>query len=211
MHWLGAVMPRHEYTMLIGSALIVVRLTVTQLDIKRAAAWMRDGQILAYPTEAVWGLGCDPLNQQAVQQILDLKTRPVDKGVILIAASIEQVEPLLVGLTAQQRDQVVSSWPAPLTWLLPLSPSVPTWICGAHDRVAVRVSAHPVVQALCLAFGGPIVSTSANPAGQVEARTADQVHAYFGSAVPCVAGEVGGALQPSQIKDALTGQVLRGA
>lgn len=177
-----------------------------------AAQFLRAGQVLAYPTEAVWGLGCDPFNQQAVEHILRLKQRPVEKGVILIAANVAQVERYLVGLTAEQYQQVVSSWQPDQganTWLVPLTSEIPTWISGLHDRVAIRVSQHPVVQALCLAYGGAIVSTSANPAGAEPARTAAQIQHYFADQVPCVAGEVGQLARPSVIRDATTGQVLR--
>lgn len=180
-----------------------------RLNMLAAAEHLRAGQVLAYPTEAVWGLGCDPYQQAAFEKILHLKQRPIEKGVILIAANVQQVEPFLSALTATQRAQVLNSWPAAITWLLPLTDAVPPWICGQHDRVAVRVSAHPTVQALCLAFGGALVSTSANLAGQAEARTAEQVFDYFADAVPCVAGEVGTATRPSRICDAVTGQILR--
>ncbi|MEY4515797.1 MAG: hypothetical protein RL180_143 [Pseudomonadota bacterium] len=183
---------------------------IPRINAATAAQAMRAGGVVAYPTEAVWGLGCDPYQPDALGQILQLKQRPVEKGVILIAATLAQVAPLLAGLTPAQRAMVEASWPAAVTWLVPLTDAVPAWISGQHDRVAVRVSAHPWVQALCLAFGGPIVSTSANPAGHREARTAQEVQHYFASAVPCLDGEVGGAGQPSQIRDAMTGAVLRG-
>jgi len=177
-----------------------------------AAQSLRVGQVIAYPTEAVWGLGCDPFDQAAVQRILQLKQRPVEKGVILIAANLAQVERYLIGLTAAQYQTVVDSWQpnqGANTWLVPLTPEIPTWISGMHDRVAIRVSQHPVVQALCLAYGGAIVSTSANPAGEEPARTAVQIQQYFADQVPCVSGEVGQLARPSVIRDAVTGQMLR--
>mgnify|MGYP000007508728 CR=1 FL=1 len=180
-----------------------------RIQIDTAVQALQQGQVIAYPTEAVWGLGCDPDQQAAFEQILTLKQRPIEKGVILIAASVEQVEPFLAGLTPEQRQTVLSSWPAPLTWLVPLTPAVPTWISGQHDRVAVRVSSHPIVTAICEAFGGVIVSTSANPAGLDSARSADEVMQYFGQTVPCTIGEVGNATRPSTIKDAVTGMVIR--
>ena len=183
-----------------------------QLSVIQAVAAMQAGQVVAYPTEAVWGLGCDPFNQAAVAEILRLKQRSVDKGVILIAASIAQVEPYLVGLTAEQYQRVVDSWSddhGANTWLVPLTTKIPAWISGVHDRVAIRVSRHPTVQALCLAYGGAIVSTSANPATENAARTAAEVVAYFADQVPCVVGEVGQLARPSVIRDVITGQVVR--
>lgn len=183
-----------------------------RLSVIQAVATIQAGQVVAYPTEAVWGLGCDPFNQAAVAEILRLKQRSVDKGVILIAATVAQVEPYLHGLTAEQYQRVVDSWlpeQGANTWLVPLSPSIPAWICGAHDRVAIRVSQHPIVQALCVAYGGAIVSTSANPATENAARTAAEVQAYFGTQVPCMIGEVGQLARPSVIRDVITGQVVR--
>ena len=183
-----------------------------QLSVIQAVAAMQAGQVVAYPTEAVWGLGCDPFNQAAVAEILRLKQRSVDKGVILIAASIAQVEPYLVGLTAEQYQRLVDSWSddhGANTWLVPLTAEIPAWISGVHDRVAIRVSRHPTVQAVCLAYGGAIVSTSANPATENAARTAAEVVAYFADQVPCVVGEVGQLARPSVIRDVITGQVVR--
>lgn len=179
-----------------------------------AVAALRDGQVVAYPTEAVWGLGCDPWNEQAVLQILHLKQRPVEKGVILIAADIEQVEPFLVLLTSEQKQKVIASWldetaPA-MTWLVPLTDNVPKWISGEHPQVAVRVTKHVQTQALCRAFGKPIVSTSANPNAEPSAVDAAMVRQYFADRVFIFEGATGGATQPSVIRDVETGQVLRG-
>ncbi len=179
-----------------------------------AVAALRDGQVIAYPTEAVWGLGCDPWNEQAVLNILQLKQRPIEKGVILIAADIEQVEPFLQSLTIEQRQQVIASWldaSAPATtWLVPLTADIPKWISGEHPQVAVRVTKHHQTQALCRAFGRPIVSTSANPSGEPSAIDSGMVRAYFDGQVFVFDGATGGATQPSVIRDVGTGTVLRG-
>lgn len=175
-----------------------------------AAHHVANGGVIAYPTEAVWGLGCDIHNALAVGRILQLKRRSVDKGLIVIAASMEQVLPYLQGLTPAQMDQLSDSWPAPLTWLVPKNRHVPDWISGRFESVAIRVSAHPVVQALCKLYGGPIVSTSANPQSLPAATTALDVHRYFGRQLDAVApGVVGKRRQPSQIRDLLTDKVLR--
>jgi len=113
----------------------------------------------------VCGFGCDPDNAAAVLQLLTLKQRDLAKGLLLVAATIEQLEPYLTALSAAQLQRLRSSWPAPLTWLVPNHGVAPDWICGSHSGVALRVSAHPLVAKLCRAFGGPLVSTSANPAG----------------------------------------------
>ena len=170
---------------------------------------LQSGAVIACPTEAVWGLSADPGSEPAVQQILDLKQRPVEKGLILVAAAEAQLEFLLSDLAPEQRALLHASWPGPNTWLVPHGGRVPSWVCGSHATVAVRVSDHPGVAQLCDAFGGPLVSTSANPAGADPAMNAAQVRAYFGdSAVHIVPGELGGSGRPSQIRD-LAGNIIR--
>ncbi len=121
-------------------------------------------------TEAVWGLSCDPANEAAVLRLLAMKERPVEKGLILVGADMAQFDWLLGDLDGASRSKLELSWPGATTWLVPHQGRVPDWICGEFDTVAVRVSAHPTVQALCRAFGGPLVSTSANIGGAQPAR-----------------------------------------
>lgn len=167
--------------------------------------------MIAYPTEAVWGLGCDPWDAQAVERILELKQRPMDKGVILVASSVEQVRFLLDPLPPELQTEAERHWPGPVTCLLPdVRQQVPEWVRGRHHSIAVRVSAHPVVRALCEAVGHPLVSTSCNPAGRQPARHVWQVRKYFGDALDwLVPGALGGNRQPSRIIDIATGQRLR--
>lgn len=180
------------------------------LRLKAAVSALRDGGVIACPTEAVWGLSCDPNNEEAVAYLLALKGRPVGKGLILVAADQRQVDFLLSGLTQQQRQTVCASWPGPTTWLVPHLGQVPVWISGEHTTVAVRVSDHPLVSALCTAWGGPLVSTSANPAGARPAREAFQVQRYFGDSLDFVlAGKVGPNARPTTIRDARNGSVIR--
>ena len=177
-----------------------------------AAALMRAGGVVAYPTEAVWGLGCDPFNETAVLRLLAVKQRSVDKGVILVGASLAQFEGLLAWdrLPRDRVESVQAQWPGPRTWIVPATPRVPAWITGTHDGVAVRVSDHPVVIALCEAFGGPVVSTSANLAGEAPAFTFDTFSGAVLSRVDGVlAGETGGLRAPTAIRDAATGTELR--
>lgn len=170
--------------------------------IRQAARILRAGGIIAYPTEAVWGLGCDPFNPQAVERLLEIKRRPEHKGLILAAGSESQIAGLLAPLSEAQRTRLAATWPGPNTWLLP-DPDyrVPHWIKGRHSGVAVRVSAHPLVQALCNAFGGPLVSTSANISSAPPARSATKVRAYFGCDIDfLVDGPLGGLEKPTTIR-----------
>lgn len=182
------------------------------LTVPAAAGLLRRGGVLAYPTEAVWGLGCDPFDEAAVLRLLALKQREVDKGLILIAASLAQFDGLLdwEALPRERRAEVVASWPGPHTWIVPATPRVPRWITGAHDGVAVRVSAHPGVVALCTAFDAPLVSTSANPAGAAAPTTLAGFDPGLRAAVDGIlAGDTGGRDRPSDIRDARSGARLR--
>ena len=168
------------------------------------------GGVIAYPTESVWGLGCDPANERAVMRLLALKNRPVSKGLILVASALEQLEWLLSGLDDSQYERLAASWPGPITWLVPHRDLVPRWITGDHDTVAVRVSAHPGVGALCRAWGGVLVSTSANPAGSAPALNQLQIRRYFGDSLDFVVpGHVGGQSRPSSIRDLVSGRTIR--
>ncbi|MFT4996698.1 MAG: L-threonylcarbamoyladenylate synthase [Chitinophagales bacterium] len=168
------------------------------------------GGVIAYPTEAVWGLGCDPFNEIAVRRLLVLKSRPETKGLILIADTIEVFEPLLEGITTEQRQKLAESWPGPNTWLVSHGNLLPAWIVGEYSTVAIRVSAHPTVKKLCHAFGGPVVSTSANPSGKPPALDSASVKGYFGEQLDGILeGSVGGAKNPSTIRNLITDQVIR--
>ena len=178
-----------------------------------AAAAMRAGGVVAYPTEGVWGLGCDPFDEAAVLRLLALKQRSVDKGLILVAADVAQFDGLAgwEALPPGRFDEIAASWPGPNTWIVPATARVPRWITGAHAGVAMRASAHPVVAALCRAFGDAIVSTSANPAGAPAPRRLAELDPALRAAVDgVVEGETGGRDRPSDIRDALTGALLRG-
>lgn len=185
--------------------------SLSDLEFKTACDALARGGVIAYPTEAVWGLGCDPANADAVQRILKLKNRPAAKGLIVVAADMDQVADLLEPLDTTQLDQLRATWPGPVTWIIPDPRGVFShWVKGEHPSIAVRVSAHPVVQQLCLEFGGPIVSTSANIAGQAEIRDRSELVVTFAEIIDCIVpGELGSAATVSEIRDLVTGAKLR--
>lgn len=181
-------------------------------DIANALAALRNGGVIAYPTEGVWGLGCDPRDEAAVLRLLTLKQRDVAKGLILIASSEAQLAPFIdaASLADAQLVEVRASWPGPNTWIVPASKDAPRWITGAHDGIAVRVTAHPLVRALCDGFGGALVSTSANIASEPSPRTRAELDPRIVAGVDAVTdGETLGRAQPSTIRDTRSGTTLR--
>ena len=177
--------------------------------VQQAAREIRAGAVIAYPTEAVWGLGCDPWDEDAVYRLLAIKGRSVEKGVILVADNIRQFDFLFEDYPQDWLDKMSSTWPGPNTWLVPHRGLLPAWITGQHDSVAVRVSDHPLVRELC-ALVGPLVSTSANPQGSPPARSRLRVEQYFRGQVDLVlGGALGGRKSPSVIRDLRSGEVVR--
>jgi len=166
---------------------------------------LQQGNVIAVPTEAVYGLSVDPRNERAVQKLLDLKKRNPEKGFILVASHASQLESFIEDLP----ENILSTWPGPITWVVPAKNSVSILLRGKHQTIAVRVTSHPVLSALCSAFDGPLVSTSANPEGLLPAMSEQEVRDYFGDDILIVAGELGGLDKPTEIRDARTGAVIR--
>lgn len=171
---------------------------------------MRDGGILACPTEGVWGLACIASNDDAVQRTIDLKERSATKGLIIIGADYAQVSPLLATPEPAWKSRMDSSWPGPMTFVAPAARDVSPLLTGGRLTLAVRVSDHPVLAALTRQLGEPIVSTSANLSGERPLKTAAAIRRVFGDRIDgIVAGELGGRRKPTDIMDVRTGRRLR--
>ncbi len=179
-------------------------------QLEAACQSLARGGVVAYPTEGVFGLGCDPHDTATVQRILALKERPVHKGLILIADRADALVDWLGPIDVPMWQRVAQTWPGPVTWLMPAAATTPREVRGDHNTVAVRVTAHETAAALCRTWGGPLISTSANLAGGQPARSATEVNAIFGDAVDVVVdAPVGGRQAPTPIRDARTGETLR--
>lgn len=182
---------------------------LSPFKIHLASRALKQGRLIAYPTEAVYGLGCDPYNTKALQQLLHLKQRPIEKGLILVAAEFSQLQPF-VDVDANMLARIMLSWPGPTTWVLPAQAWVPKLLKGEHNTLAVRVSAHPIIQALCRDYRGAIVSTSANISQQSPARSVLDLHQKLPYHALCIIpGHCPQKAQPTAIYDAVTGQCLR--
>lgn len=176
-----------------------------------AADVLRRGGVVAHPTEGVWGLCCDPADAAAIRRLLAIKRRHWREGLILVAADAAVFAGLLRPLQPSVRELVESSWPGPVTWIVPHHGKVTRWVCGEHPGVALRVTAHAQFSALCRRFGGALVSTSANRSGLPPVSGAMAVRSALGVGVDYVLdGRLGGNDAPSTIVDASTLNVVRG-
>ena len=178
--------------------------------LQEASRVLRRGGVVAYPTEGVYGLGCNPRTARAVHEVLRLKRRSWRQGLILIGADWRHLELWVDQSNESAIARARATWPGPYTWLLPARSSTPPWLRGEHDTIAVRITAHPLAAALCRHLQGALVSTSANLHGRPPALGAAQVRRLFGGRVDYVLpGRLGGLKGPTEIRDARTGELVR--
>lgn len=186
----------------------------TNQSIEQAVRAVAQGGVIAYPTEAVFGIGCDPHHLIALERILQIKGRDAGKGLILIAHDQAQLTGFMAPVEASWQKQFDQYWPGPVTFIVPvcndLSPALSRILTGQRDTIAVRVSDHPVVRRLCRDCDTALVSTSANRSGKDALRSASQVHQEFGTQLSVVVdAPVGDQINPSRIIDIRDGTVLR--
>ena len=180
-----------------------------QINIRTLAAHFRRGGLIAYPTEYCYGLGCDPRNRAAVIRLLKLKRRPQHKGLILIAGKFRHIEPYLQSQPLSAQETLRRDGAQSITYLMPAKPSVPRWLRGSHDTLAVRLTAHRQAAALCNALNSALVSTSANLSGHRPLRTYAQCQRQFGGRVMVLPGRVGRNKKPSTIRAWSSGKIVR--
>ena len=177
--------------------------------LRQAVNTLNKGDVIAYPTEAVYGLGCDPWNASAVQKLLDIKQRTWQKGLIIIAADFDQLQDFIAPISTQELQLLESSWPGPTTWLLPKSNHCPAYLSGLHETIAIRVTAHKQTAELCRQFKGAITSTSANMTGMKPAKTIRQIRWNLINIGFVLPGQCVGSQQPTEIRELQTGKRLR--
>jgi L-threonylcarbamoyladenylate synthase len=181
-----------------------------QPDYDYAINCLRAGGIIAYPTEGVYGLGCDPFNETAVNRVLSLKQRSSQQGLILIAAAWSDIAHLIQPLSPEQLAQAFTPHAEPITWIFPASDKTPPWIHGQHHTIALRLTTHPEAKTLCQQYGQALVSTSANIHGQPTLTHSAAIQQQWHNAIDYILpGRVGGLNKPSQIRDIITGEILR--
>ena len=178
-------------------------------DCAGAISCLKSGGIIAYPTEAVYGLGCDPYNQDSVKKITQIKKRESNKSYILVASELNQLTNLIN--INNLSEEVLDSWPGHSTWLIKPKKNIPSWLIdNENGLIAIRISSHPEIVELCQFFKNPIISTSANISGNKVLKNHQDVERILGSYLDyLVLGNIGEYPEPSMIKDMKTGKVIR--
>ncbi len=180
----------------------------------QAAGVIKAGGLIAYPTETIWGLGCDPWNEQAVSRLSLLKKRPQEKSFLMIASDISQLKRLLLHLTPSLIERLQSSYQnQPTTWLIP-DPDhwIPGYVKRGYQTIAVRISSHPFVKGLCESLNQPIISTSVNHHGKRPMNDPDIIKNELGESIDFIVPKqdpLDMLGKPSVLIDLLTLQQLR--
>lgn len=179
------------------------------IDLNDALALLHAGQVVAVPTESVYGLSVDPRQESALRALINLKARDPSKGFILVSHTLEALSPWIEPFTPEMALRILPTWPGPYTWIVPAKPNVPSLLRGKHNTLAVRITAHPVLRDLCKSFGGALVSTSANREGEPPARSVEALLQAFHVCPAVMAGELGDLSSPTRIIDGVTGEFVR--
>lgn len=182
---------------------------MTVVSIKQGIEDLKAGKVIAYPTEAVYGLGCDPNNKEAIKQVIALKKRTLDKGLIIVGGKFSHLSPYIALKEDELPNDIQASWPGPNNWLLPANINAQPLLRGQYETQAVRISQHPVIQALCALYQQGIVSTSANKSNQQPCNTIEELHNIFGKELSVVEGELGKAKQTCSIRHYASKQKIR--
>ena len=178
--------------------------------VREAVRRIANGGIIAYPTETLYGLGCDPFNGLAVLRLLELKQRGIEQGLILVASHFGQVESLLAAMPPAARKRVMYPGRRPVTWVLPCQPDIPYWMRGSHHSLAIRITTHPVAAGLCdrwvVPWSRPVPISMAGALQPGRCRLHKAFHDQLDYVLhdPAVT-----ANRPSEIRDGITGAILR--
>ena len=174
-----------------------------KVSIEQAIKILRQGGVIAYPTETTWGLGCDALNEIALLKLATIKQRSLNKGLIVLISNYEQLQQFSAPLSTEHLQVLKQKWPGAHTFICPAQPTLPKLLTGEHAGIAIRMSPHPVANALSQSL--PITSSSANLSTQATLTTADEIINTFGALIDGVIDEPPGGQAPSSITDLLTG------
>ncbi len=161
-------------------------IAVAEPQIKEAVRLLKQGSLIAFPTETYYGLGVDPLNKEALQRLFRVKRRTADKAVLVLVADQSQVERLADSIPCDFNKLMAAFWPGPLTLVFPARSILPELLTGGTGTVGIRQSPDITASYLLQEFAGPITATSANRSGALPATTAAEVKEIFGSEVDLI-------------------------
>ena len=179
---------------------------IPKLDPLDAYEVLKGGGIIIYPTEGIYGIGCDPFNQDSVDKLFQLKGREACKSFIIICSDVIHLNNIINDKYKAYEELLTKSF---VTWVVPAHRECPQWL-KTNNTVAVRITNHPVIDDLCQVFNGPIISTSANYSNHEYINDIKKIEVLFDNKVDCIInGELGGELKPSTIKDIITKKILR--
>lgn len=185
---------------------------MTLLSYEEAATALKNGEIIAYPTEGVYGFAADAMNAKAVEAVLSLKGRSAAKGFIVMAASLDKLSTLIKPLTAREQQTILESQRGGFryTWIVPALEACPEYLRGQFTTLAVRITNHPDAFALCDLMPVGVVSTSANLHKEAPLETPEAIMAIFGDRIAGVMeGSVGGLSSPTRIVHLESGEIIR--
>lgn len=179
--------------------------------LKKVIKILKKGEIIAYPTESVWGLGCDPTNNIAIKKLLSIKKRSWKKGFILVSYNYKQIQPYIDEnqLTNTQKKTIISQSTIPTTWIVPAKKNISHLITGNHNTVAIRITQFKIIKLICFLFKKPIISTSANLHGLSPCKIKEEIMLYFKNKIFIIDDILGNQKKPSEIKDIITGKLYR--
>ena len=180
------------------------------LNINNSIKWLKAGKVLAHPTESIWGLGCDALNENAINLIFKIKKRPLNKNLILLAESYLSIKDFIMNLNADQEKLLNEKWPGPYTFLFNYNKKIPTHLKNNTGKIAIRVSNHLPIKHLMRAYKGLMVSTSANLSGEQKLNFPKEILTTFANNdIAYYDKPIGHQLKPSRIIDLETGSIIR--
>jgi len=178
------------------------------LELKKIHKILVNGGVIAYPTESVFGLGCDPSNKQAVARILEIKNRTLEKGFVLLTPSIARISGW-VKMDKKQLTTFSSPSKRPTTYIVPASVVAPKWL-AVKNTLAIRLTNDPFIKSISDMLGLPIVSTSANLHGENPCKSAEEVQKTMGSQLDYIVFKQTGPFNnPSTIVDLSSGKTIR--
>ncbi|WP_343188142.1 Sua5/YciO/YrdC/YwlC family protein [Buchnera aphidicola (Ceratoglyphina bambusae)] len=168
-------------------------------------------RVIIYPTDSVFGLGCDPESKKAVMSILKIKKRNINKGLILISSEYDQIKKYISkkNIPESNINKFYKLWPGPFTLLHPANKNVPIWIRGNSKFVALRITSNKYIKKICKNFGKAIVSTSANLSGFNPCKNKKDIKLQFGNKIYIMNGYVDHSKKPSSIINIINGEYIR--